>query len=536
MSVQTLSTSSPNCHQNDSIDRDINNSNHDNRINNSDNIENLSSSSKDDKIDPALNSKLNDNNNDNNNNNNKDFDDVVMHDSKDDPDTNNITNLNSSNDSHSLFISHLSTLNNIITENLIGIDTLYPHILNRNYQLKRYIDYISSHDFIQFVQFLEKLEHNDLDLSNDDNEEELTTTTNTIPVNSSDPSRAMQARINSVHASLYQQQIPCIPGTRIPDIDLNNQAKTVKDVWDEWTIGHKNKPPLSKLEKTYGTRWRRGRIAKSAQRRKKIIEFIENEYRKHANILKNINVVVKDLEQYRISKGKGLFWLYGALPDKLYNDAGEPLFKTDNKESQTTNNNKDETSIGDNNTSVENIDDHLKNVDAVEKERNGDDTSMNLVNEEEEEDDDEAVVRNAIDRIKQQENRNDDDDDDDDEDDDDDDDDDDDGVNMQSVADVAAMAALTVEGEDDDHALVNSAALAAAAQHVADQQRRRYQQKKFVKPVTGKSLKNLRQQKNDDDVEIDGDGDGDVEIDSQSRQSMSEFINEDNTDPALSKL
>lgn len=106
----------------------------------------------------------------------------------------------------------------------------------------------------------------------------------------------------------------------VPEIDLNPRAKNVYDLWDEWTEGYRGQRPLKFLELHFGTKWRRGRIAKSAQRRKKVVEFIEGELKRFP--MKKPAEVVRDLDIYRKSRGKGLFWLYGSLPDRLYDDAG----------------------------------------------------------------------------------------------------------------------------------------------------------------------------------------------------------------------
>lgn len=571
MSIQTLSTASSSArHSNNSPDSNNNASSNDSLnnnnskstisdVNNTSNDEygNLNEGMPDDKlnksdvdlvdmqsgkIDPALDASLSSETELSKGNHAE----IIMH-----GDSNGGSNPSNSA-GKSLFISHLNNLNESISQNLTAIDELYPVIFEKNFQFKSYIDYITNGEFIKFKDFIAKLNNNELQhFSYDDS------MITPDPGDPTYPSRAMQARINNSHTSLYQPHISFIPGTRIPDIDLNNQAKTVKDVWDEWTVGHKNKPSLSYLEKTYGTRWRRGRIAKSAQRRKKIIEFIESEYRKHSNVLKNINVVVKDLEYYRISKGKGLFWLYGALPDRLYNDAGQPIFKPpannlvkenesaggqnlESKSEEISSQKVQHESEQKIDIDNENIDDDLKDVDSsIKSNKIISATSENNQNpniDDEVDEEGESVTkglnhmeRNVVDEEDEDE---------------DDEDDDDDDVNMQSVADVAAMAALTVEGEDEDHALVNSAALAAAAQHVADQQRRRYQQKKSQSKsqLSQSQLKQLQsqlqnhqnskqQQQRPSQQQQQG-----YQSSSNQNQEMSEFLNEDNTDPALSKL
>jgi len=106
----------------------------------------------------------------------------------------------------------------------------------------------------------------------------------------------------------------------VPEIDLNPRAKNVYDLWDEWTEGYRGQKPLKFLEMNFGTKWRRGRIAKSAQRRKKVVEFIEGELKRFPD--KKPGDVVRDLDLYRKSRGKGLFWLYGSLPDRIYDDEG----------------------------------------------------------------------------------------------------------------------------------------------------------------------------------------------------------------------
>lgn len=138
-------------------------------------------------------------------------------------------------------------------------------------------------------------------------------------------SRQRQLRANHN----YRDVLSFIPGTDIPDIDLNHQAKTVRDIWNEWNFGYKGKPPLCEIERQYGTKWRRGRIAKSAQRRKKLIEFIQNEFRNHSDKIMNILDVVDELDKYRLTRGKGLFWLYGNTPKMLYNENGIPLNNDD---------------------------------------------------------------------------------------------------------------------------------------------------------------------------------------------------------------
>ncbi|VEU21133.1 DEKNAAC102114 [Brettanomyces naardenensis] len=107
----------------------------------------------------------------------------------------------------------------------------------------------------------------------------------------------------------------------VPEIDLNPRAKSVYDIWDEWMNGYRNQKPLQYLEARYGTKWRRGRIAKSAQRRKKVIEFIESESKRFPD--KKPEDVVAALEEYRRRKNKGLFWLYGSLPPRLFSENGD---------------------------------------------------------------------------------------------------------------------------------------------------------------------------------------------------------------------
>ncbi|KAG7811786.1 hypothetical protein KL921_002052 [Ogataea angusta] len=120
----------------------------------------------------------------------------------------------------------------------------------------------------------------------------------------------------------------------LPEVDLNSRAKSVQDLWEEWNIGYRNQEPLKSLERRYGTRWRRGRIAKSAQRRKKVIEFIESEAKRNPGVTEED--VVRLLENYRIKKNKGLFWLYGALPNHLFNANGEPIeFLTEGNDMQS---------------------------------------------------------------------------------------------------------------------------------------------------------------------------------------------------------
>ncbi|GMG32656.1 unnamed protein product [Ambrosiozyma monospora] len=86
-------------------------------------------------------------------------------------------------------------------------------------------------------------------------------------------------------ASGTQIVLSAAPGEAPHEIDLNPRAKTVMDLWKEWEEGHRTQPPLRFLENTYGTKWRKGRIAKSAQRRKKVIEFIDSESKRTGFVL-----------------------------------------------------------------------------------------------------------------------------------------------------------------------------------------------------------------------------------------------------------
>lgn len=138
-------------------------------------------------------------------------------------------------------------------------------------------------------------------------------------------SRQKQLRTNQN----YRDVISFLPGTEIPDVDLNNQAKTVMDIWEEWNFGYKGFPPLAEIEAQWGTKWRRGRIAKSAQRRKKMVEFIQHEFQKHPAKIITMENVVNELEKYRLTRGKGLFWLYGNIPESLYDENGDPLSEND---------------------------------------------------------------------------------------------------------------------------------------------------------------------------------------------------------------
>lgn len=498
--------------------------------------------------------------------------------------------------------SNLKDLTEIISNVISEINQIVPEVVKKNNSLNSYSKFLSkSKTFESYSDFLQRFD----DPSGSTMQELNDSTSNSsnlaladnIQFNiESDLSNLSVADRNAKLMSL----LPLMPGTRIPEIDLNAQAKTVQDIWNEWTIGHKNKPPLQDLEKKFGTRWRRGRIAKSAQRRKKVIEFVESEFKRHENVLKNIEVVVNDLDNYRISKGKGLFWLYGALPDRLYDDSGSPLFelpkpkkhnldeedegkdenKGDSKDSgddlpavkklkksldqandvpvdeENTNitaattgdsnshdndNANEEHSTdgrgilkdGDQNNDVSsnvddnNIDDDLKAVDSNSKGNEGkffdeasennsdnvklpvsDERDRTLVRDDEKSSKPEMEIESSaasLSNVNADQSEGDREVEDEEEDEDEDDEDD---VNMPSVADVAAMAAMSVEGEDDEHALVDSAALAVAAQHVAAQQRKRDQAQKS---------------NNSEDTDI------------NHYISTEDNLN-DNTDPALSKL
>lgn len=456
-----------------------------------------------------------------------------------------------------LFFTSLKDLTENISSTIAEISVLIPKIYDQNSLFNSYSNFlINSNTFEPYNSYIAKVEgisNTSTTASTADNNGDSSSASD--PSNPQDPNDPLnlhqQARVNRFYHKLYAP-LPMIPGTRIPEIDLNNQAKTVKDVWDEWTLGHKNNPALQELEKKYGTRWRRGRIAKSAQRRKKVIEFIESEYKRHKNVLPNVLTVVQDLENYRILKGKGLFWLYGALPDRLYDDAGRPLFKSVNdvagvndeeapnskisaelengnandqendsdKKTAATGDSaetlgKDKTDLG--KTDDDKIDDDLKAVDTnnnnsssttttatkssgkddydlQKKEQQsitGDDMDLDQLNSSEKS---KSIPNEEEEEIEDEDEE------------------DDDDVNMPSVADVAAMASMSVEGEDDEHALVDSAALAVAAQHVADQQRLRDRAKS-----SGKSQNSHEE--------------GDL----NNYISTEDGLNE-NTDPALSKL
>ena len=458
-----------------------------------------------------------------------------------------------------LFFSSLKDLTENISSTIAEISILIPKIYDQNSLFNSYSNFlINSNTFESYDSYISKVEGiSNTAVSNDD--DEAATSNPADPLQASqDPNDPLslhqQARANRFYHKLYSP-LPMIPGTRIPEIDLNNQAKTVKDVWDEWTLGYKNNPALQKLEKKYGTRWRRGRIAKSAQRRKKVIEFIESEFNRHKSIVSNPLTVVQDLENYRILKGKGLFWLYGALPDRLYDDAGRPLFKNVgdvadintedapnskiSKELENGNGTEQDTidggerNINEDNiekgatesgkTDDDKIDDNLKAVDSNSTITNNSNTATTAntaysnISDKSSSRDVDLQKKNQqsaagdeidIDQLNSSEKSksipN--------EEEEDEDEEDDDDVNMPSVADVAAMASMSVEGEDDEHSLVDSAALAVAAQHVADQQRLRDREKSSAKS------------QNDNE-----------EGDLNNYISTEDGLNE-NTDPALSKL
>jgi hypothetical protein len=472
----------------------------------------------------------------------------------------------------------------------------------------------------------------------------VSTSNSTSTTTSTSLTSQAQAIVNHSYRVNTAPLLPLIPGTRIPDIDLNAQAKTVEDIWEEWHFGHRNKPALKLLEKKYGTRWRRGRIAKSAQRRKKVIEFIESEYRKHPGVFKSIMTVVNDLDNYRLSKGKGLFWLYGALPERLYDDGGNTLFTVNHEklnamkrkeekeqkdeedaeaaaaeaavETTTASSEKDEqiqrvegadgqakhlttknnagttstfrakldvngkkkakTAMTENlhvqeheqNEVTEaaleaaakidenNIDPNLgqlksdarKSDDADNVNGNDEDTDKGDEFQELQESAKEELEKELASTTEQSKSKKDqikkattsaiipEDDNDNDNDEDEDEDDD---VNMPSVADVAAMASMSVEGDYEDHGLVDSAALAAAARHVAAQQRIRYESKSRVVDADNDHVKendeenenqaNVHENDNDDDIDVDVDLD-DLDVDAEIEKenlSMNKYISTD---------
>lgn len=442
-----------------------------------------------------------------------------------------------------IFYTNLQKLTSNIERSLFEINMLLPSIKHQNKLFYQYSeDLILSNSFKTYDEFLSSNNKNNINIHHKSK----------IIANKDNSN--VDGTENPTDNSYFETNgLPLIPGTDIPEVDLNNQAKTVRDIWEEWTVGHKNSPALKILEKKYGTRWRRGRIAKSAQRRKKVIEFIENEFKRHNTVLPNIVNVVNDLENYRIHKGKGLFWLYGALPDRLYDDAGRALFKNENEnenENLSNNNNNNDDDLNKENpvtinpenkieegnvanaesnpaTSEQSNDSEPKEKAYAEstdlnnnKEKEGKEQQLSTIDDDKIDDDLKAVdstsndndIASSKDSKKSNEHQStklnktaedeeilDED-------------EEDDDVDMPSVADVAAMAAMSVEGEDDEHALVNSAALAVAAQHVADQQRLRDRQKSSGK-------------------ENDNEGESDL----NNYLSTEDGLNE-NTDPALSKL
>lgn len=478
-----------------------------------------------------------------------------------------------------LFFKNLKDLTDNISLSLSEIHSILPKIYEKNHLFKSYSNNLSNSD--HFKSFDDFINNNDNKTNNNEN--------------SSDPDSINHSNNNNINnnssSSSYNDlfnlpPIPLLPGTTIPDIDLNSQAKTVQDIWFEWTMGHKNKPPLQELEKKYGTRWRRGRIAKSAQRRKKVIEFIENEFKKHNLVLKNIINVVNDLENYRLYKGKGLFWLYGSLPDRLYDDAGNSIYKNVPKPLK---NSSSDILISDNhhalssskiskNTSSKSskakskklskiLEDNLKNVN---NQKDGENINDGMIDNREpvsaaaaaavaaaaastnnpisdDMDIDHQLKKNVqsqsqahqlqhqhqaqqqedIDLVNEiDENMGVDEDVEEDEveEEDDEEEDDDDDVNMASVVDVAAMASMSVEGEDDEHALVNSAALAVAAQHVADQQRIRDQKTKHYSHVVNHNS-NVTNVSENNQIQL--------QIPNEHEHDND---NDGVTDPALSKL
>lgn len=477
-----------------------------------------------------------------------------------------------------LFIDNLSTLSSLVNDTILEIADLGNSIIRSNNNIKSYSNYMkNTKSFLPFSSFIEL------------SPEQRSPTSHSNSSSSSNQSPCQIPTLDDFETKLFSANIPFIPGTRIPDIDLNAQAKTVKDIWDEWTVGYKHFPALSSLEGKFGTRWRRGRIAKSAQRRKKVIEFIENEYKLHSHHLKDIEQVVNDLDTYRLSQGKGLFWLYGALPETLYDDSGDLIYKlTDEmrlkyekqmeKRQQLNRPGPKKQKVQNGVFKIHKKPKNPNNRSARKQSRSKKSLKLkegltsklpikDSPNEDSKMDIDQAIAKGGTEsdvekdiappplQEKQQEKqhqhqqqqqqeqeqqqlpqyqqqqkqlqqkqtqqqqqqqqrqqtvqvdqknadlvhndlvdqrviRNNEEEEDDDEDDDD--------VNIPSAAQVAAMAALSVDGDDEEHSLVNSAALAVAAQHVAAQQRKREQEYRSTNRI--------------------------------------DHDDEDNTDPALSKL
>ncbi|ANZ74467.1 BA75_01390T0 [Komagataella pastoris] len=102
--------------------------------------------------------------------------------------------------------------------------------------------------------------------------------------------------------------------TVIPEIILNSKAKTISAIWREYKIGYKGQPSLAEMERKYGTSWRRGRIRKTVQRRRRIAQAIET----YINQGLTEEEALFRLEKYRQERSKSLFWLYSNVPENSY--------------------------------------------------------------------------------------------------------------------------------------------------------------------------------------------------------------------------
>ncbi|KAI0465084.1 hypothetical protein LJB42_000302 [Komagataella kurtzmanii] len=107
---------------------------------------------------------------------------------------------------------------------------------------------------------------------------------------------------------------PAPTTTVIPEIILNNKAKTISAIWREYKIGYKGQPSLAEMERKYGTSWRRGRIRKTVQRRRRIAQAIET----YINQGLTEEEALFRLEKYRQERSKSLFWLYSNVPENSY--------------------------------------------------------------------------------------------------------------------------------------------------------------------------------------------------------------------------
>lgn len=100
-------------------------------------------------------------------------------------------------------------------------------------------------------------------------------------------------------------------------IDFLHNPMTVKEIYDEFTVGFRGQPPLREMDERYGKHeWRgdsRSKESKRFQRRKKLCDAIERGMQKFG---KTAEEVQNFIEEFR--GDKSLTWVMnGNLPEGL---------------------------------------------------------------------------------------------------------------------------------------------------------------------------------------------------------------------------